>query len=109
MFHKLFTAICLMTMLAVVGCGDAKKTENKTDKTGKEAKTGDDKNDKTMKNDKMNDDDKKTAPTDEGDSKTDEGDSTPTLVPEIDESDDPAPNQETGSAEKSDGPELKME
>ena len=112
MIHKFFTAICLMTMLALAGCGDAKKTDAKTGKTGDDAKTGEMKTGEEAKTEKemkteMKTDAEKTAPMPDGD------DPIPMPFPEIDpleNTDDPPPtNQETGSAAKNDGLQLKKE
>ena len=112
MLRKFFTAICLLTMLAVVGCGDPKKTDNKTDKTDKtgktdaEAKTDDDKTaDKTAdKTEAEKTEAKKTEP---GDKEPMKVSVDPMPIPDLKGPDDPKPvNQESGTVEKKDGLKL---
>jgi hypothetical protein len=94
--HKLFTAICLITIVGLVGCGDPKKTETKTGKTESQAKT--DEGASPAKAEKT------TEPMNTEPTPVEASKGTPEVDPDADTS-----NQESGSGEKKGGVDIPKE
>jgi hypothetical protein len=107
-FHKLFTAICLATIVGLVGCGDPQKSESKPAKADGETKADDAKTPETTtpettepeKTEPM-----KTEPIEENPTTPDENPKATTP-----EGTDPSPAvQESGSGEKKGGVDIPKE
>lgn len=101
-FHTICTAVCLVTLAAIVGCGNPKTTDKtKTQKTDKTVKTDEEKTtpDEKTPDAKTAAKTKEPMPTVPMPKPKEKTDVKPTLG-------NPSSNAESGSTEKKDGPTI---
>lgn len=97
--QKLFTAICLITIVGLVGCADPKKTPENSDKTPKAGQEDHTEGGKAHTHDEEGTDPKQTEPTGGPEIPT------PAENPDVEKADD-AGNAESGSTENKGGVDI---